>query len=352
MQHLFVTGGCGFIGSTIARAFREQGWAVTCFDNLRRRGSELIMGQLQKNGVRFIHGDVRLAEDFDSIAHSFDLAIDCSAEPSVLAGQQGSEARALIGINLGGTIQLAEFCRARTIPLIFLSTSRVYPVAALNDLPFEETATRFQVKPGLPHILEEGLATTFPLSGTRSLYGATKLASELLLQEYAANYNLPILINRCGVVAGPWQLGKIDQGFLTFWVASHVYGRPLTYLGFGGSGKQVRDILHASDLADLLLIQAGKIGNFRGEVFHASGGIPFSLSLLEASELCRAATGHQIPINGNTTQRPQDVRWLALDSQTTRQRFQWTPRRSPADTLHEIHRWIIDGGDALKSVLG
>ena len=101
-----------------------------------------------------------------------------------------------------------------------------------------------------------GVAEDFPLAGARTLYGSTKLAAELLIEEYRAAYGLRAVVNRCGVVAGPWQMGKVDQGVFTYWMLAHHFRRPLSYIGFGGSGKQVRDLLHVEDLIELLDEQA------------------------------------------------------------------------------------------------
>ena len=86
------------------------------------------------------------------------------------------------------------------------------------------------------------------LAGARTLYGATKLAAEHLLAEY----DVPWVVNRCGVIAGPWQMGKVDQGVFTYWALAHHFGRDLRYIGYGGTGKQVRDLLHVDDLVELV----------------------------------------------------------------------------------------------------
>jgi CDP-paratose 2-epimerase len=93
-----------------------------------------------------------------------------------------------------------------------------------------------------------GLSERFPLAGSRTMYGASKLAGELLLAEY----DVPWVVNRCGVVAGPWQMGKGDQSVFTHWMLSHHFGCDLNYIGYGGTGKQVRDLLHVDDLVDLV----------------------------------------------------------------------------------------------------
>ena len=155
--------------------------------------------------------------------------IDCSAEPSVQAGLGGSP-RSVLDTNLVGTINCLEAARSRGAAFLFLSTSRIYPIAALNDLPFVETETRFHwdEAPGIAGFSRRGIAEGFTLDGARSFYGTSKLAGEQLIQEYVFSYGMRALIDRCGVIAGPWQMGKVDQGVITLWVARHYFGRPLS----------------------------------------------------------------------------------------------------------------------------
>ena len=106
------------------------------------------------------------------------------------------------------------------------------------------------------------------MEGARTLYGATKLAAELLIEEYRAGLGVPAVIDRCGVIAGPWQMGKVDQGVFTHWMLAHHFGNPLTYIGFGGEGKQVRDLLHVEDLVDLVerqLLDPEALGRAHGQ---------------------------------------------------------------------------------------
>src|SRR5205807_2808766 len=128
-----------------------------------------------------------------------------------------------------------------------------------------------------------GISERFPLAGARTLYGSTKLAAELLIEEYRAAYGLRAVIDRCGVVAGPWQMGKVDQGVFTFWLLAHHFKRPLAYIGFGGHGKQVRDLLHVQDLLELLDEQLSAPEKWDGVTANVGGGRPCSLSLLETT---------------------------------------------------------------------
>jgi CDP-paratose 2-epimerase len=190
------------------------------------------------------------------------------------------------------------------------STSRVYPFATLDRAAYREAPTRFEIEPeqDLPGVSADGISELFPLDGPRTLYGATKLAAELLVAEYASNFGMRSVINRCGVIAGPWQMGKVDQGVFTYWVLGHYFRRELRYIGYGGLGKQVRDLLHVDDLADLIEDQLLRPERWDGRTLNVGGWRDFSLSLRETTELCREITGNTIEVAGSSESRPGDVR--------------------------------------------
>ena len=350
---VLVTGGAGFVGASLALALRQRhpDWEVAALDNLKRRGSELSLRRLADGGVRFVHGDVRIADDLEA-AGPFDLLLECSAEPSVLAGLDGAPAYVL-ETNLVGTIRCLEMARRRGAGVIFLSTSRVYPIDALARLPLRETETRFELEAAaepIPGYSTEGIAESFPLEGARSIYGATKLCSELLLTEYVSAYGLPAIVNRCGVIAGPWQMGRVDQGVVMHWVASHVYGWPLQYIGYGGTGRQVRDLLHVDDLSDLVQLQIPRLSELRGRTYNVGGGRGVSVSLSELTELCREATRLHVPISGIAATRAADVPVYLTDSRRVRSELGWEPRRSAADVVRDSVEWVLARRDELLPV--
>jgi CDP-paratose 2-epimerase len=352
-KNLLITGGAGFVGSNLALLFREArpDLGVTVLDNLKRRGSELNLPRLFRAGVEFRNGDIRSTDDFDDLP-LFDLLIDCSAEPSVQAGLAGSP-RSVLDTNLVGTINCLELARARGAAFLFLSTSRVFPIAALNDLPFTETETRFSWDdvPGIPGYSARGVAEGFTLDGARSFYGMSKLAGEQLIQEYVFSYGMRALIDRCGVIAGPWQMGKVDQGVITHWVASHYFGRSLRYTGFGGQGKQVRDILHIHDLFDLLELQLETPERWDGRVYNVGGGHDGSVSLRELTKLCVLETGRSVPIASVTETSPVDVRVYVTDTHKAEADFSWRPKRGPVRIVRDIQSWIGENRDCLESML-
>ena len=344
-RRILVTGGAGFVGSALALRARTT-WPdaeVTALDNLRRRGSELNLARLRDAGVAFVHGDIRHPADLAPLGRDLDLLLECSAEPSVLAGYDGDPSY-VIDTNLGGTVHCLELARRASAAVVFLSTSRVYPIAALNEIATDEAGTRFEIGPSqaMTGIGSDGISEDFPLAGVRSLYGTTKLASEMLVAEYRAAFGLRAIVNRCGVLAGPWQMGKVDQGVFSLWMARHLSGAPLTYNGWGGLGKQVRDLLHVDDLADLIEVQVDRFDSLDGSTFNVGGGRACSLSLLETTDLCRALTGRETVITPSPATRVADIKLYLTDNRRVTAATGWQPRRSARDVLSDLHQWLVE----------
>lgn len=331
---------------------RLPGIQVVALDNLHRRGSELNLPRLRAADIEFIHGDIRNPEDLTSLPPP-QLIIECSAEPSAQAGYGGSP-EYLIQTNLVGCFNCLELARRTKADFLFLSTSRVYPWTALNDLAYDEGDTRFVLaeRQSLPGASANGISEDFPLAGARSLYGMTKLAAELMIAEYSLAYGFRYAINRCGVIAGPWQMGKIDQGVVTLWVAAHHFRKPLNYIGFGGLGKQVRDLVHIDDLCDLILDQVTSFDRYHGQLFNVGGGRDCSLSLREMTLLCETITGRQIPIAANGENRTADVRIFLGDCRRLMNFSGWRPRRDATNILMDTWNWIQAEENTLRGTLG
>lgn len=327
-DRILILGGAGFIGSSLAIGLKKlhPHRQIICLDNLRRRGSELNLPRLKNLDIQFVYGDIRCSDDLDPVVLRSDCIIDCAAEPSVLAGF--SSPQYVLQTNLLGTGNVLELARKTGAGLLFLSTSRVYPIAALKSVKRVELSTRFAIAPEqtLTGISPLGISEEFPLKGHRSLYGATKLASELLIEEYREAYNIPAIINRCGLITGSWQMGKVDQGVYGLWMAAHYFKKNLSYIGFGGSGKQVRDLLHVEDLLSLVDKQLTHLAELDGEVFNVGGGVENSLSLRETTEICQAITGNVIPLKASLEERPGDIPIFITDISRVREKMGWSPK--------------------------
>jgi len=352
-KNILITGGAGFAGSNIAISLKKKypSLKVIAFDNLKRRGSELNIGRLKQNGAEFVHADIRCMEDLE-LGLKVDLLIECSAEPSVLSGYNESP-RYLINTNLSGSVNCFELARKHKADVVFLSTSRVYPHDLLNSLKVIEGQSRFQWDKGqsFKGWSSEGIDVDFPLEGLRSMYGATKLCSEYLLKEYADMYGIKAVINRCGVFAGPWQFGKVDQGVFTLWMLAHYFKKPLKYIGYKGKGKQVRDLLHIDDLFDLIDLQVNSMDKASGNIYNVGGGTRSSLSLLETTKLCQEISGNKINIESLPETRPADLVIYITDNRKVNDEMGWWPKRTCRDILEDIYKWIKENEGKLKGLL-
>ncbi len=353
MTRLLITGGAGFVGSNLAvsLASRHPEWEVVALDNLYRRGSELNLPRLEEAGVEFVEGDVREPGDLARLPEITAL-IECSAEPSVMSGTDGDTSY-LVHTNLTGAYNCLELARRDGAFVVFLSTSRVYPVAPQLSLDLVEAPTRFELadEQPVPGVSAAGISERFPLEGARTLYGATKLAAELLIEEYREGQGVPAVIDRCGVIAGPWQMGKVDQGVFTHWMLAHEFERPLTYIGFGGEGKQVRDLLHVEDLVDLVERQLLAPGEWDGRTVNVGGGRECSLSLQETTAICRELTGNEIPIEPVAETRTGDVPIYISDCARLFGLDDWRPQRDARQVLADIHEWVAADRDRIAAAL-
>jgi CDP-paratose 2-epimerase len=340
---IFISGICGFVGSELALGLRRAGHEVCGCDNFIRAGSQLNQARLEKAGVEFWKGDVRFEKDLERVK-GIDWVIDAAANPSVLAGVDGkTSSRELLEHNLWGTVNLLEVCKREDAGLILLSTSRVYSIEALCGLPVKEKGNAFVLEESGANFSPVGITENFSTDAPISLYGASKLASEQIALEYGSAFGFPVWVNRCGVMAGAGQFGKADQGIFSFWIHSWAREAPLKYIGFGGTGHQVRDCLHPEDLLDLVLKQLedertpGSQDNrtTHGRIFNVGGGVESAMSLKQLSDWCAKEFGPR-DVAADLTPRPFDLPWVVLDSARTEQVWDWKPRRTVQSICSEI----------------
>ncbi len=335
---ILITGIAGFAGSKIASGLISfhPNFEIFGLDNFSRKGTEQNIHQLFKDGINIIRGDIRSQSDLDTL-QAVDWVIDCAANPSVLAGLDGnSSSRQVMEHNLLGTINLLEYCKRYKSGLILLSTSRVYSALELANLPVEPLNDRFEVKKAnAPGFSEQGISEEFPTSAPISLYGSSKLASEQLILEYGYNFDFPVWINRCGVLAGAGQFGKADQGIFSYWIHSFKEKSPLKYIGFNGSGHQVRDALHPQDLVPLLSRQLMEPSWDAPKIINVGGGIENSMSLKQLSEWSEMRFGPNKVIP-SAESRPMDAPWIVMDSTVTQNAWNWSVKTKLEQILIEI----------------
>jgi len=352
---IFITGICGFTGSTLAKALVGEGHEVCGLDNFLREGSRGNLEPLRKLGMQVIEGDIRNEADLAKMP-KVDWVLDCAAEPSVLAGVaptksgqgSGMGSYELMDHNLIGTIKVLEHCKKTGAGFILMSTSRVYSVAPLSKLKVKvENGAYALVEGGRGQgagISEKGISEEFSSEPPLSLYGASKRCAELLALEYGEAFGFPVWINRCGVLAGKGQFGKADQGIFSFWIRSWKESRPLKYIGFDGKGSQVRDCLHPKDLLPALKKQMqGRAvggrreveGNLDPRICNFGGGVENSCSLRQLSEWCEKRFGPR-KVEADPKPRPYDLPWVVMDSQRAKTLWGWGPATPLNHILEEI----------------
>jgi CDP-paratose 2-epimerase len=337
---LLITGICGFVGSCLASWFRERDHSceIIGIENFVRPGSETNRAALRSRGIKVQHGDLRNASDFETLP-AVDWVVDAAANPSVLAGVDNrSSSRQVIEHNLYGTVNLLEYCKRVGAGLILLSTSRVYSIPGLAALPLTKGKKAFEWDENAKSRVGasiKGLTTEFSTSAPISLYGSTKLASEALALEYHHTFSFPVWINRCGVLAGAGQFGTAEQGIFSYWIHAYAQKRPLTYIGFDGSGRQVRDGLHPDDLAKLVSLQFEHSTNGGPRIFNVGGGAANAMSLAQLTDWCAERFGKH-SIKPDPGPRAFDVPWLIMDNAQTSAEFDWQPKRDLPSVLDEI----------------
>jgi CDP-paratose 2-epimerase len=352
---ILITGICGYLGSSLVRYWQESGANHIFYgiDNLSRQGSETNRLLLKKAGVKVIHGDIRLASDFESLPR-VDWVIDAAANPSVLAGTDGTtSSRQLVEHNLIGTLNTLEFCKAHRSGLILMSTSRVYSIAPLASLSMGIVNSAFAPIPSVDWPLgfsTLGVSEKFSTTPPVSLYGATKVAAEALALEYSTTFDFPVWINRCGVLAGAGQFGHAEQGIISYWIHSWAQNRPLKYIGFGCKGYQVRDLLHPSDLLLALEKEIDISCQSGSHVVNFAGGVTGSISLALLSEWCHNRFGPR-ELRSENKERPFDIPWLVLDCTQANHLFNWTPTRSTESIFEEIARFAVENPHWLDMTL-
>ena len=330
---ILITGGCGFIGSNIAIFLKKRLKKANIFtlDNLIRKGSKLNKERLIKNSIKNFKFDINNQK---KILHlkKFDLVIDCCAEPAIEASRKNPDI--VFNTNLIGTFNVLKKCIKDNSDLIFLSSSRVYSIANLRNIK-----KNFNFKKEIK--IKEKINENFETASPSSLYGFTKLASEKLIKEMFFNRKMKYLINRFGVVAGPWQFGKQDQGFVPLWIARHLYMKKLSYIGFGGHGNQIRDVIHIDDLCEIILKQIKNFNKIKNITFNIGGGKKNSISLKSLTHKCRKITGNEIKISSVSKTSQFDIPYYVTDNKKVEKYYGWRPKKNVDQIVKDIYQWLI-----------
>ena len=331
---ILITGGSGFVGSNIAiylkKNFKKS--KISSLDNLMRRGSLINKNRLKKYNIKNYNINI---EKFDKIKSlpKFDIIIDCCAEPAIEASRKNPDR--VFKTNLVGTFNILKKCVKDNAHIIFLSSSRVYSINKLRKLTKNLNLLK-------PLKISKKVDEKFETSSASSLYGFTKLASEKLIKEIFFATNLKYIINRFGVIAGPWQFGKQDQGFVPLWVAKHLFKKRLSYIGFGGHGHQVRDIIHIEDVCKIILLQIKKLKKINNDTFNIGGGLKNSISLKNLTSKCEKITKNKIKIKKVSRTSIFDIPYFVTDNSKIQKIYKWKPSKNIEAILKDIYNWLTE----------
>ena len=339
---ILITGGCGFVGSNLAIHLKKKGFKVSTLDNLFRLGSKLNLMRLKKYNIKNYNLDITKINKLIKLPR-FDFIIDSCAEPAVSKSLKSIvEAKRVFDTNLIGTFNILQKCKIDKSEIIFISTSRVYSIKSLNLLTNNQKNINKEIK------IKKTIDVNYDSSSPKSLYGFTKLASEELIKEYFYSDNIKYIINRCGVVAGPWQFGKVDQGFMSLWVWRYINNLKIKYIGFGGNGHQVRDVIHIDDLSELITKQIKNFKRIYNKTFSVGGGLNNKISLRDLSLILDKLTNSNIQKEKIKETSIYDIPYFVASNSEVSKLYNWLPKKNIKKVVLDILNWQKKNKNILK----
>lgn len=334
---LLITGGCGFLGSNLAAHALGHGYDLTVFDNLSRQGSMENLGWLKEQGVfRFIHGDIRNQNDVNGAIREvmpdavFHLAGQVAMTTSIANPRMDFE------VNAVGSYNLLEAVRSQAplAAVVYSSTNKVY--GDLEQYAYRETETRFECV-DWPNGFDEATPLEF-----HSPYGCSKGAADQYMLDYARIFGLKTVVFRHSSMYGGRQFATYDQGWIGWFCQQAVKSgkegsrEPFT---ISGTGKQVRDVLHADDMISLYFAALQGIEKAKGQAFNIGGGIANSLSLLELFALLEELTGAKL-VYRKLPPRESDQRVFVSDIAKAERLLGWNPQVSAREGVRRMVEWV------------
>ena len=331
---ILITGGCGFVGSNLAIYLKKNkiGNKIHSLDNLSRRGSILNLNRLNKKKIKNFKENKINNKALQNLP-KYDLIIDCCAEAAVEASKK--EIDRVFFTNLLGTFNILKKCAKDKSHIIFLSSSRVYSIDQLNKIKKKK------------FLIDEN----FDTSGPKSIYGYCKKSSEDLIKEFSFLYKIKYVINRFGVISGPWQFGKQDQGFVSLWIWKHMNKKKLNYIGFGGKGLQVRDVIHIKDVCQLIELQIKKINKIHNLTMNVGGGKKNSISLKKLTKLCEKITSNKIQIFSIKKTSVYDIPYFITNNSKVKKIYNWKPKKNFTQIIDDVYRWMFSSKKILKKYI-
>jgi CDP-paratose 2-epimerase len=333
-RHVLITGGAGFVGTNLASRLLDDGHRVLVYDNLSRPGVGENLDWLKRrygDSVSARVADVRDAAELRSAVRGATAVFHLAAQVAVTTslGDPVDD----FEVNLLGTLNLLEELRRlrRPVPFLFTSTNKVY--GALADLELVRAGERWE--PVDDRFRTLGVGERRPLDFCTP-YGCSKGGADQYVLDYAKTYGLPAVVFRMSCIYGPHQHGNEDQGWVAHFLLSAVSGEQVTIYG---DGAQVRDILHASDLAEAMVVAHANVDRLAGTAFNVGGGPANTISLLELLHLMGELEGNPLDVV-HADERPGDQRWYVSDTTRLREATGWHPRVGVRAGIEALHRWL------------
>ena len=327
---ILITGGCGFVGTNLALFLKQKNHKISSLDNLSRKGSKYNLKLLNNEKIKNYRIDIENDRKILKIP-KFDLIIDCCAEAAVEVSKNNFEK--VINTNLLGTINILKKAKIDKSKIIFLSSSRVYPINSLKDL-----VDKKKLKKSLK--INKMFNENSNINGPKTIYGVTKLASEMFIEEFSYAFKMKYIINRCGVISGPLQFGKQDQGFISLWIWRHLMKKKLSYIGYEGLGNQVRDVLHIDDLSELINIQIKNLNKINNTLFTVGGSKKSYTSLKKLTEMCHKITGNKLLMSKIKKTSIYDIPYFITDNSKVTRAYGWKPKKNISNIIKDTYRWL------------
>ena len=335
---ILITGGCGFVGSNLCISLIKEKYKITSLDNLSRKGSKYNLNLLKKKKIKNLKIDIQNYKRISKLPR-FDLIIDCCAEAAVEVSK--NQIDRVINTNLIGTINILKKAKKDKSKIIFLSSSRINPINEINKILYKKNLNK-------KIFSNKTFNENSSIIGPKTIYGVTKLASEMFIEEFSYAFKIKYIINRCAVISGPLQFGKQDQGFVSLWVWKHLMKKKLNYIGYNGFGNQVRDVLHIYDLCELINLQIKKIKYINNSLFTVGGSKKNSISLNELTKICEKISGNKLNISKIKKTSIYDIPYFVTDNSKATKTYNWKPKRNIFKTVLDTYNWLKEDKSKLN----
>ena len=330
-MNIIITGGCGFVGSSLCLFLKKnlRNSNILSIDNLSKNYSRFNEKILKKKGILNTNINIGKFNLLKKIKFKADFIIDCSAEPAVEVSR-----RKIVGVlesNFLSTVNVLEKAKADKSKVIFISSSRTFPI--------ETSYIKFRKYKRFKRHLSYSENSNF--SSPKTIYGFTKYASERLIEEYQYSEKINYIINRCGLITGPGQYGKVEQGLISLWMWRHINKKNITFNGYGGKGLQVRDVLFINDFCELILIQIKNFKNYENNLFCVGGGPKNIINLRNLTIICQKISKNKLKVRRNLKTSIYDIPYYVTSLRKIKKFSNWKPKINLNEGLKDIYNWMI-----------